>query len=189
MAVSIIFPKSNRTGVGLKTGYFGIPNQLLDLIMFEHPGIEGKFYSIEIRNFGFSKNRSIFSGLYSLEINKMRGEGQWRVSQDDARIKGFGEVQQINFTATIIMTLLPGLPIRPYIGGGIGIGYINIKSDTKHIDNLGTTVDETMDIKKIIPVGHIPVGIMIHPGKNMEIRVEGGFKNGFYFGGSFVLIF
>jgi hypothetical protein len=57
------------------------------------------------------------------------------------------------------------------------------------VDNLGTTVDESFDVKKVIPVGHLPVGIMINPGKNMEIRIEGGFKNGFYLSGALVLAF
>jgi len=186
---SFLFPDPVKTGFGFRTGYFGIPDQLLDLIMFEHPGIEGKFYGLEIRTYGPSGKRSVFSGLYSLEISNMKGEGQWRISQDDARIEGFGEVHQINFTATIIMCLLPGLPVRPYIGGGIGIGYINLKSDATHVDDLGTTIDESFDVKKVIPVGHLPVGIMINPGKNMEIRIEGGFKNGFYFSGALVFAF
>lgn len=189
ISVSSLPPQPAKTGIGFRTGYFGIPDQLLDIIMFEHPGIEGKFYSLEIRNYGPSGKRSTFSGLYSLEISSMRGEGLWRISQDDSRIEGFGEVNQISFTATIIMTFLPGFPIRPYIGGGIGIGYINLKSDAEHVDELGTTVDESFHIKKIIPVGHLPVGIMINPGKNMELRIEGGFKNGFYFGGALVFTF
>ena len=178
-----------KTGFGIRTGYFGVPDQLLDLIMFEHPGIEGKFYGLEIRTYGPSGKRSVFSGLYSLEISTMRGEGQWRISQDDARIEGFGEVHQGNFTATIIMCILPGLPVRPYIGGGIGIGYIHLKSEAKHVDDLGTTVEESFNVKKIIPVGHLPVGIMINPGRNIELRIEGGFKNGFYFSGALVLAF
>lgn len=189
ISVSFLLPQPGKTGIGFKTGYFGIPDQLLDLIMFEHPGIEGKFYSMEIRSYGPSGKRSMFSGLYSLEISSMRGEGLWRISQDDSRIEGFGEINQVNFTATIIMSFLPGFPIRPYIGGGIGIGYINLKSDAEHVDELGTTINESFDVKKIIPVGHLPVGIMINPGKNIELRIEGGFKNGFYFSGALAYTF
>jgi len=188
-AAFVIQPAPAKTGIGFRTGYFGVPDQLLDLVMFEHPGIEGKSYSLEIRNYGPSGKRSIFSGLYSIEISNMKGEGQWRLSQNDARIEGNGEITQINFTATIIMCLLPGLPVRPYIGGGIGIGYINLKSDAEQVDELGTTIDESFNVKKVIPVGHIPVGIMINPGKNIELRIEGGFKNGFYFSGAFTFIF
>ncbi|MEN8222336.1 MAG: hypothetical protein ABFR36_03670 [Acidobacteriota bacterium] len=184
-----ILPEPAKTGVGFKTGYFGVPDQLLDLIMFEHPGVEGKFYSLEIRNYGPSGKQSIFSGLYSLELSSMRGEGNWRISQDDSRIYGFGEVSQVSFTATIIMSLLPGLPVRPYIGGGIGIGYLHIKSEAKHIDELGTTIDESFNEKKLIPVGHLPVGIMIFPSRNLELRIEGGFKNGFYFSGAIAITF
>ena len=185
----IIFPEPAKIGIGFKTGYFGVPDQLLDLIMFEHPGVEGKFYSLEIRNYGPAGRKSVFSGLYSFELSNMKGEGNWRLSQDDSRIEGFGEVHQASFTATIIMSLFPGLPVRPYIGGGIGIGYIHLKSEAKHIDELGTTIDESFDEKKIIPVGHLPVGIMIFPAKNLELRIEGGFKNGFYFSAAAVITF
>lgn len=178
----------NLTGVGFKTGYFGLPDPLLDLIMFEHPGVEGKFYGLEIRSFGPGGKGSMFSGLYSLEYSNMRGEGYWRVSQDESRIEGFGQVRQASFTATIIMTLFPSFPVRPYFGGGIGIGYIHLKSDATHIDELGTTVSESFDEKRIIPVGHLPVGVLFHPARNLELRVEGGFKNGFYFSGALVLI-
>jgi len=185
----ICFSGTGKTGFGFKTGYFGLPDPLLDLIMFEHPGVEGKFYSLEIRNFGPSGRKSVFSGLYSLEYSNMRGEGNWRISQDDSRIEGFGEVYQVSFTATIIMSIFPGLPVRPYIGGGIGIGIIHMKSEAKHIDELGTTIEENFDKKSLIPVGHLPVGIMFYPSKNLELRVEGGFKNGFYFSAGAVLIF
>ncbi len=178
-----------KTGIGLRGGYFGIPDQLLDLIMFEHPGIEGKSFALEIRSYGPSGIRSFFSGLYSIEINEMRGEGLWRLSQKDSRIEGFGEVRQANFTATIIMCLLPGLPIRPYIGGGIGIGLINLTSEVKHVDDLGTTIEESYNEKKIIPVGHLPVGIIFNPSRKIEIRAETGFKNGFYFSGTVVFAF
>ena len=183
-------PKSSpTTGIGLKFGYFGVPTQLLDLFLFEHPGISGNTTALEIRNYGPKGPRSVFSGLYTIEYSTMKGDGLWRISQDGARVEGNGVINQVNFTATIIMSLFPNLPVHPYIGGGIGIGYISMSSEGKHIDELGTVVDETFSDKKVIPVGHLPVGIMLNFDNKIEMRIEGGFKNGFYFSGSLVYNF
>jgi hypothetical protein len=180
---------SLSTGVGLKFGYFGIPGQLLDIFLFEHPGISGSTIALEVRNYGPKGPGSVFSGLYTIEYSTMKGEGLWRVSQNGARVEGNGVIDQINFTATIIMSLFPKLPVHPYIGGGIGIGYISMSSEGKHIDELGTIVEETFKDKKVIPVGHLPVGIMLNFDNKIEMRIEGGFKNGFYFSGSIVYNF
>lgn len=176
-------------GVGLKFGYFGIPGQLLDIFLFEHPGISGSATALEVRNYGPKGPGSIFSGLYTIEYSTMKGEGLWRISQDGARVEGNGVINQVNFTATIIMSLFPKFPIHPYIGGGIGIGFISMSSEGKHIDELGTVVEETYSDKKVIPVGHLPVGVMLNFNNKIEMRIEGGFKNGFYFSGSIVYNF
>ncbi|MEN8152975.1 MAG: hypothetical protein ABFR75_03060 [Acidobacteriota bacterium] len=180
---------SSSNGIGLKFGYFGVPSQLLDLFLFEHPGISGNTTALEIRNYGPKGPRSVFSGLYTVEYSTMKGDGLWRISQGGARVEGNGVINQFNFTATIIMSLFPKLPVHPYIGGGIGIGFISMSSEGKHIDELGTTVEETFNEKKIIPVGHLPVGIMLNFNDQIEMRIEGGFKNGFYFSGSLVYNF
>jgi hypothetical protein len=41
----------------------------------------------------------------------------------------------------------------------------------------------------LVPVGHIPVGIMGNINDKFLLRAEAGFKNGFYFGGSMVINF
>ena len=174
--------KVPRTGIGIKAGVFGIPNQLLDLFVYEHPEVRGEVYSFEIRSYGTKGPKSVFSGLYSLEYSRMDGEGPWRDEQNHRRLEGNGEITQINITATIIMSLFPNLPVHPYFGAGLGIGKVSIWYEGTYTDELGTQITERYEKDRVIPVGHVPVGIAINFKNRVLARIEGGFKNGFYLG-------
>ena len=178
-----------RTGVGLKGGIFGIPNQLLDLFVYEHPEIRGEVYAFEIRSYGARGPKSVFSGLYSLEYSRMRGEGPWRDEQNHRRLEGAGEITQINITATIIMSLFPGLPVHPYFGAGIGIGRVSIWYEGTYTDELGTQITDRYENNRFIPVGHVPIGIAINFKNRVTARLEGGFKNGFYLAAALTINF
>jgi len=178
-----------RTGVGLKGGVFGIPNQLLDLFVYEHPEVRGEVYAFEIRSYGARGPKSVFSGLYSLEYSRMKGEGPWRDEQSHRRLEGAGEITQINITATIIMSLFPGLPVHPYFGAGIGIGRVSIWYEGTYTDELGTQITDRYENDRFIPVGHVPIGIAINFKNRVTARIEGGFKNGFYLGGAVTINF
>ena len=176
--------KEPTTAVGFRFGSFGIPDVLLDLFIVEHPTIKGTSYAFEIRSFGDKGLKSPFSGLYSFEYNRMKGDGYWRMEQHNRRISGAGEITQLSVTATVILSMFPKLPIHPYIGAGIGIEKITVWTEGAYQDELGTDIKETMNEKYVLPVGHIPIGVSINIMNKVEIRIEGGFKNGFYFGGS-----
>jgi hypothetical protein len=171
-----------RTGVGLKGGVFGIPNQLLDLFVYEHPEVRGEVYAFEIRSYGARGPKSVFSGLYSLEYSRMKGEGPWRDEQNHRRLEGAGEITQISITATIIMSLFPRLPVHPYFGAGLGIGRVSIWYEGTYTDELGTQITDRYENNRVLPVGHIPIGIAINFKNRVTARIEGGFKNGFYLG-------
>jgi hypothetical protein len=181
--------KFPRMGVGFKGGVFGIPNQLLDLFVYEHPEVRGEVYSFEIRSYGAKGPKSVFSGLYSLEYSKMDGEGLWRDEQNHRRKEGVGEITQINVTATIIMSLFPNLPIHPYFGAGLGIGRVSIWYEGTYTDELGTQITERYDDAHFVPVGHVPIGIAINFKNRVLARIEGGFKNGFYLGAAVTINF
>jgi hypothetical protein len=178
-----------RFGTGVRVSSFGIPNVLLDLMLYEHPQLTGTAISFEAYSYGEKGPKSIFSGVYCVEYNQISGNGYWRIEQYHNRVFGSGEVTQINLTASILMHIFPHLPVHPYIGGGIGIGWISIWAEGSSQDELGTTISDTFQKKTIVPVGHIPVGIIGNIDDKYMIRVEGGFKNGFYFGGSFTVNF
>lgn len=181
--------KKPRTGVGLKGGVFGIPNQLLDLFVYEHPEVRGEFYSFEIRSYGAKGAKSVFSGLYSLEFSKMNGEGPWRDEQSHRRLEGTGEITQINITATIIMSLFPNLPVHPYFGAGLGVGRVSVWYEGTYTDEVGTQITDRYENDRFIPVGHVPIGIAINFKNRVLARIEGGFKNGFYLGAALTIIF
>ena len=178
-----------RYGTGVRLSSFGFPNALLDLALYEHPQLTGSAMSFEFLSYGDKGPRSVFSGVYCLEYSRISGEGYWRVENYDTRIFGSGEVTQLNFTATILMHIFPSSPIHPYIGGGIGLGRMSIWAEGVHQDELGTTIRGTYQKKAVVPVGHIPVGIMGNINDKFLLRAEAGFKNGFYFGGSIVINF
>jgi len=182
-------PKVFRYGTGIRISSFGFPNALLDLALYEHPQLTGTAMSFEFHSYGERGPRSVFSGVYCLEYSRISGEGYWRVEHYDTRIFGSGEVTQLNFTATILMHIFPSSPVHPYIGGGIGLGRMSIWAEGMHQDELGTTIRDVYQKKAIVPVGHIPVGIMGNIKDKFLLRAEAGFKNGFYFGGSAVINF
>ena len=178
-----------RTGVGLKGGIFGIPNQLLDLFVYEHPEVRGEVYAFEIRSYGARGPKSVFSGLYSLEYSRMKGEGPWRDEQNHRRLEGAGEITQISITATIIMSLFPRLPVHPYFGAGLGIGRVSIWYEGTYTDELGTQITDRYENNRVLPVGHVPIGIAINFKNRVTARIEGGFKNGFYLGAAVTINF
>jgi len=181
--------KIAQFGAGIRGGAFGVPNALLDLVFFEHPQLKGNSFAFEIHSYGTHGPKSVFSGIYCLEYSRMEGNGYFRNEQFNNRLFGSGEITQISFTATILMHIFPSSPIHPYIGGGIGIGRFSIFAEGSYMDELGTTIHETLDKKLFLPVGHIPVGIMGNIDDKFILRAEAGFKNGFYFGGSLVFNF
>ena len=173
-----------RYGSGVRVSSFGIPNALLDLALYEHPQLPGTALSFEFHSYGENGPQSVFSGIYCLEYSRISGEGYYRVNQYDNRLFGSGEITQINLTATILMHIFPSSPIHPYIGGGIGIGRMSIWAEGSYQDELGTTIRDTYQKRTFVPVGHLPVGIMGNIRDKVMLRLEAGFKNGFYFGGS-----
>jgi opacity protein-like surface antigen len=181
--------KPPRTGIGFKGGVFGIPDQLLDVLIYEHPRIEGYNYAFEIRSYGSRGPKSVFSGIYSFEYSKMSGDGPWRDEKEHRTLAGTGEVTQINLTATIIMSLFPRSPVHPYIGGGLGVGRISIWYEGTYTDEVGTEISDRYEDERIIPVIHVPFGLIFNFNDRVEIRLEGGFKNGFYIGGALVINF
>lgn len=181
--------KVPRMGVGLKGGVFGIPNQLLDLFVYEHPEVRGEVYAFEICSYGSRGPKSVFSGLYSVEYSRMRGEGPWRDEQSHRRLEGAGEITQISITATIIMSLFPRLPVHPYFGAGFGIGKVSIWYEGTYTDELGTQITDRYESNRVIPVGHIPIGIAINFKDRVLARIESGFKNGFYLGAAVTINF
>jgi hypothetical protein len=191
--LSVILPAADskvfRYGAGIRFSSFGIPNALLDLALYEHPQLTGTSLAFETCSYGESGPTSVFSGVYSLEYSRIAGEGYFRVEQYNNRFFGSGEITQLNITASILMHIFPTSPIHPYIGAGIGLGRMTIFAEGSYQDELGTTIRDSYQKKLLVPVGHLPVGVIGNIRDKFMLRAEAGFKNGFYFGGSVAINF
>jgi len=177
-----------RYGAGIRISSFGVPNALLDLVLYEHPRFTGNAYSFEVHTYGKKGPRSVFSGLFCLEYSRLDGEGFWRVDESDPLLSGYGEATQVNFTASILIHVFPASPVHPYLGIGIGLGRISIWAEGSYQNELGT-ISDTYEKKTFVPVGHLPFGVIGNIHDKFLVRVEAGFKNGFYFGGGFAVNF
>ena len=83
---------------------------------------------------------------------------------------------------TVLINFFPRLPVHPYIGFGLGLGRISYWFEGVYEDDIGTPMKETERGNMIVPVAHLPIGIVGNISDTVEIRLEGGFKNGFYIG-------
>lgn len=177
-------------GVGFKGGMFGVPNMLLDQFLFEYPDISGQSVAFEIRSFGKRGTNSSITRVYGFEYSSLSGEGPWREEEQHHQKMGMGEATQFSVTITWLLNMFPSWTVHPYIGGGIGVGRVTFWAEGSYTDpGSGYVIKETYNENLIVPVLHIPIGITASLGDNAELRVEGGFKNGFYFGGALAYLF
>lgn len=176
-----------RWAVGMKFGGFGLPNFLLDKFAYEHPTLMGHAVSFEVRSYGVKGHRSSIGALFSLEYNKMDGKGFWREEEGNRQLDVEGELSQVNLTATVLIGIFPSFVVHPYVGFGLGVGRAYIWSEGFYTDeDPDLAVKETYVKDLIVPVVHIPLGIMINISNRVEVRIEVGFKNGFYLSGGAV---
>lgn len=172
-----------RAAVGLRFSAFGVPNSLVDQFIYEHPSISGSSFAFEYRSFGKKGPLSSVSKVISLEYSHLSGAGPYREEEDNIQMIGEGEVSQVSLTYTILVSIAPHWTVHPYFGIGLGVGKVSLWSEGSYENELGNIIKDTYTKDMIIPVAHIPLGLMININNQMEIRLEGGFKNGFYFGG------
>jgi hypothetical protein len=179
-----------KWAVGFRAGGFGVPDFILDKFAFEHPTLGGYSFSFEVRSYGAKGHRSSIGALFSLEYNKMDGKGFWRENEDSRQLDVEGELSQVNLTATVLIGIFPNWVVHPYIGFGLGVGRASLWSEGVYTDDdPGTAIKETYVKSLIIPVVHIPIGLMINISNKVEIRIEAGFKNGLYLSGAAVYNF
>jgi len=178
-----------RFGAGLRLSAYGIPDALLDPFLAEYPGISGGGLAFEIRTYGKRGPRSSFSWIFALEYSRMRGKGEWREDAQDPLKSGEGEATQLSATATILWHIFPRWAVHPYIGAGIGLGRMQVWAEGVYEDNFGNMQTENQRETLVVPTVHLPVGILIRVSPGVELRLEGGFKNGFYLGGGMIYAF
>jgi hypothetical protein len=187
--IPVVKPQVFRSGVGLKGAAFGVPDVILDQFLYEYPAIRGHAVAFEMRSFGAKGRRSTVSGLYSFEYSRLGGTGLWREEEGHWPRSGKGEVTQLSLCASILLNIFPRSPVHPYIGAGLGVEKVSYWAEGAYTDDLGNEIKETYEGNRIFPVVHLPLGIAAYIGERIEIRLEGGIKNGFYLGGTLSYLF
>ncbi len=197
---SIIFAES-KFGISIKGGWFGIPQQFINAIgvdiitidsipyaVVRRPSIEGEVYGIELRYYGKKGPRGGYSTSLSYEKNSLKGEGMW---EREIGHGSFGGTLSSNFytlTFTAYFDIFASFPVHPYFGLGIGASYLSYtveliqKEGEEEIRKMGKD-------NLIIPVFHLPFGIKVNIGEFGDLKLETGFKNGFYLLGGICFIF
>lgn len=172
---------SQRWGIGIHGGYFGVPNFIFDKIFAEHPSVSGSTLGIEARYYGDKGPDRIFNWVFSLDYGTFSGDGNWRKEEKDKLKYGKIDVSLISLTATALWNILPTQPVNPYIGIGIGVGQFKGKGKSEG--------EPEESVSATVPVLHIPVGLNIKASDNFHISIEGGFRDGFYATGGARLLF
>jgi opacity protein-like surface antigen len=165
-------------GIGVKGGYFGVPDFVLDRIFEEHPSVSGSTFGIEARYYG--RTDKVFNLSLSLDYGTFSSDGYWRKEAADERKYGKIEGSLVSLTATAIWNILPTKTVNPYLGIGLGVGQLK---------GTGKSEDEEESVSATVPVLHIPLGINIRPSDRFHIDLEGGFRDGIYGTGGLRILF
>ena len=179
----VITPTTPKSAVGMRISSFGILSSIADRFAIEHPKISGTSYSFEVRAFGSKGLKSPATWVFSMEYSSLSGSGTFQESENKRKYENaYGEAYQISMCGTVLINFFPRLPVHPYIGFGLGLGRISYWFEGVYEDDIGTPMKETERGNMIVPVAHLPIGIVGNISDTVEIRLEGGFKNGFYIG-------
>jgi len=168
-----------NTAINLNFGKFSIVESLESSFLYEYQPITGNGIGIKVKRFKKNGIRNAFYSVYALRIFDLRGGGIWKQKEDDYPTKAYVKLNQINFSYSVILNILPSFVVTPYVGIGIGVGVAKFEGSRFYIDHWQEH-DEDYKYQALIPVIKFPIGISIRPKNNIEIEIEGGFENGFY---------
>ncbi len=168
-------------GVGFRAGSFGIPNQILDRLLEEHPSVSGAVYGAELRYYGNGGQDGVFSAGLTFDYGTASADGTWRKEAGDVPTQAEGEVSLKAVTLTLYFDILPSLTVHPYVGLGLGYGLI----DAGYTQGGGGD----MDIEDGLPVVHLPIGLAVKLGPNLTFRAEARIIDAVSFGGQLMVNF
>lgn len=163
-------------------GWFGVPKEVMDRFVYESPKLDGTMYGLKL---GYEQGSGSFlstSYIFSFFYQKMSGQGVWRYKKDsDAITNGEVDFTQYSASMSIHVNLFDFSPINPYIGVGLGIGKANALVKGQLVESID--VEEEQEYDMYVPVFCLPVGLRLKFKEAFNIKIEGGFQNGFYAGG------
>ncbi|MGQ9619069.1 MAG: hypothetical protein ACUVUG_08945 [Candidatus Aminicenantia bacterium] len=188
---SLLFSEA-RFGFSLKAGWFGIPKQLIDTMRIDiitidnipysivkKPYIEGNVYGLEFRYYGKKGIKGGYSSVLSYERNTLKGEGVWERELGSGSFTGTMSSNSHSLTFTSYFDIFPSFPIHPFLGLGIGASYFSYSVELVNKEGDKEKRKSGKD-DVIIPVFHLPFGVKLRITEPLELRIESGFKNGFY---------
>lgn len=182
-----------KFGISAKGGWFGIPKKLIDAMKLDvitidgipygvvkKPYIEGDVYGLEFRYYGKKGLKGGYSSVLSYERNILRGEGIWEREIGYGVFGGTLNSASHTLTFSSLFDIFPSFPIHPFLGLGIGVSYLSYKVELLRTEG-GEEVRKIGKDNLIIPVFHFPLGLRLFIEKRVDLKIETGFKNGFYF--------
>lgn len=182
-----------KFGISVKGGWFGIPEMLIDAMKLDiitidkipygvskKPYVEGEVYGVELRYYGKKGLRSGYSTIISYEKNYLKGEGMWEREIGYGIFGGTLSSESHTLTFSTQFDIFPSFPIHPFFGLGLGASYLSYRVELLTIED-GEEVRKIGKDNLIIPVFHFPVGLRLYIGEKIDLKMESGFKNGFYF--------
>lgn len=181
-----------KFGISLKSGWFGIPKKLIDAMKLDiitidgipygvvkKPYIEGGVYGFELRYYGKKGIRSGHSSILSYERNSLKGEGLWEREIGYGIFGGTLNSHSHTLTFSTQFDIFPSFPVHPFFGLGIGVSHLSYNVELLTVEG-GEEIRKEGKDKVIIPVFHFPVGLRLYIGEIADLKLETGFKNGFY---------
>ena len=165
---------SPNWGIGFRAGYYGVPDWVLDRMFDEHPSVSGSIVGLDLRHYGSSGPKGVFSVGLTLDVGQADGVGTWKEDSGSTPVEGGGDVDIAAATVTCYFDFWSTRRVHPYLGLGLGLGY----ADATYIEE-----DDDVHVKEFIPVLHIPLGLAFNLSETFSVALEGRIIDGLSFGG------
>jgi len=185
-------PSTNKSSsphwtFGVGGGWFGLPKDIMDRLVYRSPALDGITFSLKL---GYEKkpgNLVSIAYLFSFSSEEMDGSGVWQYRSISNSIIGKIDSTQHSITATLLFNFFDFSPVNPYLGIGLGLGKIDIWVSGQLVKDI--EVSEQDRIGLILPVFCFPLGLRFKVQNSFIIKIETGFQNGFYLCGYLSLYF
>lgn len=180
-------PSTRNWSLGGGGGWFGIPVEVMEIFVYKSPKLEGETYALKIAydqgQGGFLSTTYLFSLIYA----RMSGSGGWQHKENSEEIGGDVDFTQYGATMSLIVNLFDFSSINPYLGVGLGVGIADVYVKGQLVEDID--VEEEDDFSQFVPVLCLPVGLRLKFKNMFNIKIEGGFQNGFYVNGFLSIYF
>jgi len=170
--------EEQRWAIDVHGGVFSltaITNQVIETC----PNIDGTTGGVALHYFGSEGPNRILRHVFSFDYASADGRGAWETKG----VTGTGAVDftLMSFCYTPTWHFLPDGPVNPYLGFGLGVGYLEGKFKAA-----GQAEEK---YKGTVPVLHIPLGVNFKASENIWLKAEAGFRNGVYYTGAVEILF